>query len=773
MRISKSRRACAAALAAAGWWAAIQIAQAGEAAKPVFGFLGPEIYKLQYDISFLRAADLNSDGLTDLLVANNAKARLDMLIQRKSLSPAPARKPGANVNELRDDVRFDKRSYPAETAFMALAVGDLNSDRRADIAFYGDPAALVVALQDKRGEFRQANKFRTADGVSRGGLAIADMNGDGRKDLVLAGAAHFYIAFQTPQAVLAEPTRYPATFSRCQQMIAADLDGDGKRDLLFAPEQAAGKVIVRLQNPEGGVGPEVRCDAPPFRFAACADIDRDGRDELLLITRASRRIKVMKLSRRTKAPRGLAPPQPRVYPLPEDRGAAKRALAVGDVDGDGRADMVVSAPAAGQLALYRQTSPGRFAQPALFPAQTGVSALAVGDLDGDGRAEVLALSKDENAIVLSRYTRTKRLAFPKPLAALGPPVCMTTADLQDDARPELIYVYERQHAYRLAAARLEPSGKLRVLRDQALPGLRRAPDDMLAGDVNGDGRPDVILFTSYEGMRVFLQAADGRFAALKRRSQAARSLVKQVTRAAVSLADVNRDGKTEMLIAMKNFARAAVVDQQEGLRVLDQFNGRRARSRILGAAAVDVDRDGREEIVLIDADAKEATFLQADAAGAYRPAARAATGAVALRYVLARDVDGDKAADLIVFGKKKICLLCSSAPRYEFRTLCGYESDIKKGAYNRLAVGDVNRDGKMDVVVLDVGEHFLDVLTFASPRRLVEGVRFKVFEEKRYMGRGESSRNEPREVVVADLTHDGKEDIALVAHDRILLYPQE
>jgi hypothetical protein len=50
--------------------------------------------------------------------------------------------------------------------------------------------------------------------------------------------------------------------------------------------------------------------------------------------------------------------------------------------------------------------------------------------------------------------------------------------------------------------------------------------------------------------------------------------------------------------------------------------------------------------------------------------------------------------------------------------------------------------------------------------------RWQVFEQRTFRGRG-GDMPEPREAVVVDLTGDGKNDLAVIVHDRILVYPQE
>ena len=112
-----------------------------------FGFNGPEIFPIDSQISLLHAADLDGDGLNDLVVVNNARSKITLLYnQTGKTNRIAAAKPPAKreLNELPADARFRIDSIASEKRIAALAVTDLNGDGRPDIAYYGDPKELVV-----------------------------------------------------------------------------------------------------------------------------------------------------------------------------------------------------------------------------------------------------------------------------------------------------------------------------------------------------------------------------------------------------------------------------------------------------------------------------------------------------------------------------------------------------------------------------------------------------------------------------------------------------
>ena len=72
---------------------------------------------------------------------------------------------------------------------------------------------------------------------------------------------------------------------------------------------------------------------------------------------------------------------------------------------------------------------------------------------------------------------------------------------------------------------------------------------------------------------------------------------------------------------------------------------------------------------------------------------------------------------------------------------------------------------------LETAKNNLDLVRFDSNHKLVPGERWQVFETHTF--RGVNAVPEPREALVTDLTGDKKNDLVVLVHDRILVYPQE
>jgi hypothetical protein len=85
----------------------------------------------------------------------------------------------------------------------------------------------------------------------------------------------------------------------------------------------------------------------------------------------------------------------------------------------------------------------------------------------------------------------------------------------------------------------------------------------------------------------------------------------------------------------------------------------------------------------------------------------------------------------------------------------------------------LNDDDRPEVIAVDPKKHLIEILRKSADNLWISSVHFTVFDENpHYQGR-HGGAFEPREMVVGDFTGDGREDIALLVHDRVLLYFQE
>ncbi len=123
-----------------------------------------------------------------------------------------------------------------------------------------------------------------------------------------------------------------------------------------------------------------------------------------------------------------------------------RSLAVGDLDGDHRKDVIVTDPANAQVWVYLQTGHSGLSSGQTFPSLGNARTVRLIPLEPGGKDEVYVLSEQEKQIGRSVFDKG-RLSFPTPLSVAGEPAAMDVADLDGDKAPEVLYV---SHARRQA-----------------------------------------------------------------------------------------------------------------------------------------------------------------------------------------------------------------------------------------------------------------------------------------------------------------------------------
>jgi hypothetical protein len=323
--------------------------------------------------------------------------------------------------------------------------GDLNSDGRVDLAFYGEPKGLYVTLQDadqSESDKSQSLTWRTRkkipidDGLLlSNALVCADLNSDRADDLALAGRDGVYIILQKDDGSLAEPVKYP-TSGQTLSVDISDLNGDGINDLVLRTTDAEKPVHVRFGLKTGQLGPQIQFFIEKPFALHLQNIDDLIGDEVLAVDSLSGRLIGYKFVAQDRADVDWPI---LFYPLASGQENAKRDLALGDVDGDGLVDAVITDPGPAELILYRQMAGLGLVEPVRFPAFAETTGISAADVDKDGKTELGILSVKEKVIGLSRF-ENDRLSFPRPLALTGEPVAMELADMNGDGKTDCLYM---------------------------------------------------------------------------------------------------------------------------------------------------------------------------------------------------------------------------------------------------------------------------------------------------------------------------------------------
>lgn len=748
------------------------LAEGASAAKPAgLGFQGPEIFPIDNGINYLRVADIDGDGLNDVIVANNDRSKITILYnQTGHTNTVDKSAQKRELNELPPDARFRIKSIASEKRISSLVVSDLNGDGRPDLAYYGDPKELVVQYNLGTNGWSTPKKWAIEDGATGpDALAAGDLNGDGQRDLILLGESCYYFLAQKSNHELAEPERRPYSGS-VKALQVLDVNGDGKDDLLLVNWDDKHPFRFRLQNADGQLEPEVYFAMAPARSYLADDLNGDHKTEIVTVALQSGRAQLSGFTVSPAAPlaQQLGLGQFQVLPL-NKTSKAKRGVAWADIDGDQRVDLVVSEPDGGQITLFQQKENGSLGAARSFSTLTGVGEIAVADWDKDGHNEVFLLSADERQVGVTRFEGGK-LPFPKILPIEGKPLAMAVGNLEVDAPPSLAVIVDQDGKRSLQLHRSNGTFKSQAL----AASFKSNPASITVMDVDQDGLNDLVILVPFEKLKILRQVAGKDFEEIDVTPPGGTA-----DQPWLAKVDVDGEGKPELLLGQKNFVRAVVLASETNaaakmvwnLKVKEQINGASSSSKITAAALVRGSA-GAGTLFLVDAERKALSVCERDTAGVWQVVKNVPLPVTDFAMMQPVAIGGAQGA-LAFQGLNSVAWLNFQGDVWELKELDGYETPVKDGYLMDMVAGSFNRPGSKDLVFLETAKNYVDIVARDALGKLTPVNRWKVFEERTFRSRRASEGYEPREACVAEVTGDKKNDLLLIVHDRILLYPQE
>src|SRR5262245_12713591 len=741
-------------------------------------FSGREIFPIDPQISQLHVADFDGDGLNDLAVVNNARSKINILYNQTGKTNLarklrPAEKP--EINELPPDARFRMESIASEKRISAFTVADLNGDGRPDIAYYGEPKELVVQYNQGSNTWSALKRWPLHDGqLTPNGFGTGDRNGDHRIDLVLLAEKYVYFLPQQEDHTLGEPQKIPVS-GAVKAVQVLDVDGDGKDDLLLVNWEDRNPFRFRLQKEGGELGPETYFTMPPIRSYWADNLEQNSKVQVMTIAQNSGRMQISQFTKKPAEPLSGAFLQGQFQVLPLNKtDKARRGLLWADVNGDHLPDLLVAEPESGQISVYFQEPDGSLSNAKTFSTLAGITDLAAADWDGSGRPEIFMLSGDERQVGVARLDEKDRLPFPTLIPIDGKPLAMAVGPLQSGAKPTLAVIVDQDGKRSLVTRTADGKTKSQKLNENFIAN----PTSLAFQDVDQDGLADLVLLFQYEKIKVLRQVAGKDFEELDLAPPGG-----SIEQPWMSAADVDGDGKPELLLPQKNFLRAVVMRSDASLqtstnrggwtfRVKEQINGAASNSRLAGAAAVPNGTNAIPSLFLLDAERTALTLCERDRAGVWQVVRNIDLPVSEFSALKTVAIGGQTPNGVAFLGRNTVAWMPLTGQSWELTELDGYETPIRNGYLNDVISGDLNNDGRKDLVFMETARNYLDLVFFTADHKLVPANRWQVFEERTFRSR-RNDMPEPREAAVADVTGDGKNDLIVLVHDRIIVYPQE
>ncbi|MBE7172425.1 MAG: VCBS repeat-containing protein [Williamsia sp.] len=681
-------------------------------------------------------------------------------------------------------------SFPFVTHPGAFTFSDLDGDGKIDLSyldipsFQRDPSALYIARNVSIPGTINQNTFSSGVSLPVGqltsGLVANDINGDAKQDLLvrLALPARTQILqnVSTPGTLNSSSYTTPLTLSNMSVTNVGDVDGDGIPDVLFLTGDGTISVQRGLSTAGSSFGPAIKFVAgnTPAEISL-TDLDGDSKPEIVIRNnRDNLDTAQIAVLRNTSTPGTLDANSfaPKVdFNLLGS--TFYTSMIIGDVDGDGKPDLSVGLPGpntgTGRIAVLRNMStPGSFttaslAAPVDFPAGISPRNVHLGDINGDGRLDLIYVNA--NSTTGNAISFQLNLASPGSItpASFSAPVSIAAqgagaAFLQDidaDGKPEIVTVTESGSAFSII--KLQNQSIVPVITSIS-PALAVAGTNLTITGANFNSSSNIVYFGAVRAPATTLSSSSIQVAV----PRGAGYLPVSVLNPATGLTAYSPQPflPTFHNLLGQDFASGFYQPK------IDFATGASASTYPYSFAVGDIDGDGKADIAVVYANSNNVTVLHNTsstgvlAATSFTEKTSFATGANPLS-VLLKDMDGDGKLDLVVAnnGPGTVSVLYNTASPFSGINAGSFAAKVdfpvSAGAHPyAVAAGDVNSDGKPDIIVANSGGNTISVLPNTSSPGSITSSSFGAKVDF-------ATGNFPRALAVGDVDGDGKPDVVV------------
>jgi len=358
-------------------------------------------------------ADFDGDGLEDIAVANSTSNTISIFLNKAS---------GSSITSN----SFTRSDIATPFSPTAIVAADLNGDGKIDLAVVYQTGNIMSAFPNLSTGAGNVNFTSRGDfpcGGNANAIAAADIQNDGKVDLVTANSASNTISVFRNQIGVNGGVSFVAkvdfaTGKTPSSLAIADIDGDGRPEIIsgnFTDNTIS--VFKNNTSPGGGI--------PATSIGAKLDIVVGGRatavfssfidndthpDIIVAVNNPATAVNKISILRNLMTAAGAITAASFAAPVDINTGSQPVAVGIGDIDGDGNPDIIAADYNGKSVSVFRNTSTGSVISTSTIAVKVDFSTgntphgLTINDLDGDGRPDIVVTNDLDNSIsILHNY----------------------------------------------------------------------------------------------------------------------------------------------------------------------------------------------------------------------------------------------------------------------------------------------------------------------------------------------------------------------------------
>jgi Bacterial Ig-like domain (group 3)/FG-GAP-like repeat len=609
--------------------------------------------------------------------------------------------------------------------YSQTLLGDFNGDGKKDVVLevenYVSASwvySVSVVLSNGDGTFQPAALTPIPSNDSCAQIAVGDVNGDKKDDILIVhgtancggGNSNVDVLLSNGDGTFTVGSNFPVSSYGLAGGTLADVNGDGKLDIVAVDQNGPAGVWTLLGNGDGTfqAATSVALSGAAGNYASLVDVNGDGLLDVVDLDYGSRQLTVYIATSATSYASAVSS-------ATSDQVYDGCSMTVGDMTSDAKPEIVTANCGTNNLTVYVNNGDGSFHTGVYYAAGLSQAngtagdlypeSVAIADVNGDGKADLISSNDDTSDVTILLGNGDGTVNVPTTGYATGgyPQAPAVIADFNGDGFTDIM-VADRE--YSVVYLKGYGDGTFRAALNYYSPIPASTWGDgftVASGDFNGDGYPDFALGNccNYSlGVTVFLSRPDG---SLQPGVDYVNPLVSNSDLRYVAVADVNKDGKLDIVVEDANnrdvqiFTGAGDGTFTVGSTFASDTQGGYPGGVVMG----DYNGDGFQDIAIANSNdgGEDVAILLNDGTGnLLAPVTYSLSSSFNTIQMAAADLNGDGKLDLIVpltYAQTVAILLGNGDGTFQAEADVAIPVAYPFGA----TVADFNGDGKADLAV--------------------------------------------------------------------------